>query len=223
MKLVFYSGGNNDQNAFLHTSLARLVGDKEFKSFTYIPFCADGAAPYYRQAVARYKKFGFTDFMCLHVDKPIDDEKLEKALASDVIYLAGGNTFYLMHHLRRSQLISKLRAFAKNDGVIAGLSAGGIILTPTVGLAGYPLFDRDENEVELKSLKSLGLVKFEFFPHYVPSARIKKAIMAYSRLHNISVLACTDGSGIVVANHATQFIGNVFLFEDGVCTQVSER
>lgn len=223
MKLVFYSGGNNDQNAFLHSSLADLVGAKKGKSFTYIPYCAEGAQSYFKQAVRRYRKFGFTDFMCLTVDRPFSDEDLERALRSDVIYLAGGNTFYLMHHLRKSGLISKLRAYARGKGVIAGLSAGGIILTPTIGLAGYPMFDRDENDVDLKTMKSLDLVKFEFFPHYERSPRLKKAIMAYSRQHNIPVIACTDASGIVVSNRSTQFIGNVFLFQDGVCTQVSER
>ena len=87
---------------------------------------------------------------------------------SDIVYLAGGNTYYFLDHLRRSGLLDELALFARRGGVVAGLSAGALILTPHIGLAGYPAFDRDENTVGLgrSGCRGLGLVGFEFFPHY---------------------------------------------------------
>jgi len=48
--------------------------------------------------------------------------------------------------------------------VLAGPSVGAIILTPTIGTAGPPLPDPDDNDVKLKNLRALGLVRFEFSP-----------------------------------------------------------
>ena len=85
-------------------------------------------------------------------------------LASDVIYLSGGNTYYFLHHLRRSGPIPVLREFVARGGVLAGLSAGAILMTPHIGLAGYPSFDRDENDVGLRNEASLALVDFALPP-----------------------------------------------------------
>ena len=57
---------------------------------------------------------------------------LHKALGSDVIYLAGGNTFYFLRNLRKSGLIPQLKKFVEQGGVLVGLSASAIIFTPNI-------------------------------------------------------------------------------------------
>ena len=138
-----------------------------------------------------------------------------RVLASDIVYLAGGNTFYYLAHLRRSGMLAILRDYPERGGVLAGLSAGGLVLTPTIALAGYPSFDCDANDVQLRNLSGLGLVRFEFFPHYRRSAGLQRALLRYSRTNRRPVYACRDGSGLVIEQDRFTAHGEVWLFESG--------
>ncbi len=221
MKLVFYSGGQSSKNKKLHGCLSDLVDRKKGKSMTYIPFCADGAGPFYRRAIERYRPYGFTRFHTLSVDTKFTRDELKRALDSDVIYLAGGNTFYFLMHLRKAGLMTKLRDYSRDGGVIAGLSAGGLILTPNIGLAGYPSWEADENEVGLQDLRALGLVDFEFFPHFDRSPRLRRALLRYSRKTSNPILTAHDGGGIIVNGKFTTLLGHVNMIADGEIHRIS--
>jgi dipeptidase E len=215
MKLLFYSGGQTNKNHVLHQSLSELAGSGKRKSFAYIPFCADGSEVFYRRAIKRYQRFGFSRFQCLNVDQKFTKDELKKILDSDVIYLAGGNTFYFLKHLRESGVLPKLKRYALEGGVLAGLSAGGLVMTPSIALAGYPLDFADENDVGLKDLRSLNLVDFEFFPHFEDRPRLRKQLQTYSTHSKHPVLAVADGGGIIVNGHATTLLGTVALWSHG--------
>jgi len=103
----------------------------------------------------------------------------------------------------------------KKGGVLASLSAGAIILTPNIGTAGPPLLDPDKNDVKLKNLRALGLVRFEFYPHYTSTPKTNQAILQYSRNTKNPIFACPDGSGITINENRMTFIGNVLMFAGG--------
>ncbi len=214
-RLVLYSGGQDPRNALIHESLLALSPDARM---TYVPVWAERAGMYFERFRRRYRRFGARDFDCLIVDgpgAPGPAEARRRLLASDIVYLAGGNTFYYLKHLRRSGLLPILRRFAARGGVLAGLSAGALILTPHIGLAGYPSFDRDENDVGLRNLRGLSLVRFEFFPHYRRSRRMREALESYSQQSRLPVYACPDGSGLVIEDDRFTAHGDVFLFHRG--------
>jgi dipeptidase E len=215
MKLVLYSGGATAANRALHQSLADITGERRRKSLTYIPFCAAGALPFFRRFERRYRPYGFTDFVFFPVDLPFSKVDLDRALASDAIYLAGGNTFYFLHHLRKRGLLRALRRYAEGGGAIAGLSAGAHILTPDVGLAGYPHFDKDRNDVKLRDLRGLGLVPFEFFPHYRLQRAWRTALVRYSRRRPAAIVAAADGGGVVIEGPSMTFVGRTEIFLAG--------
>ena len=217
-RLVLYSGGQERRNALIHQDLIGLARADVGVRMTYIPFCAENAGVFFHRFKRRYGAYGATDFDCLGPDDPAlpRGRQLERrVLQSDVIYLAGGNTFYFLKHLKRSGLFGMLRKFAARGGVLAGLSAGALILTPHIGLAGYPPFDRDENDVRLRDLHALNLARFEFFPHYRNSARMRSALEAWSRRSRHPVYACRDGSGIVIEDDCFTAHGDVMLFHQG--------
>lgn len=216
VKLVLYSGGQVAKNRNLHQALADLTDKKRKLSFTYIPFLAEEADHYFRRAIRRYEPYGFTRFKCLAVDQPYSKYDLQEALRSDVIYLAGGNTFYFLHHLRRAKLVGTLQKYARSGGVIAGLSAGAIICTPNIQLAGYPSFDRDENTVGLRDLRGLRLTNFEFFPHFESSPRMVRVIEHYSAKSPYPVFGVPDGGGLVVRGKVAAAFGRVSVFIQGV-------
>jgi len=234
-RLVFYSGGQERRNAAIHERLLELAlgraGGRRGPGvhMTYVPYTHEGAGPYFARFERRYRPFGGTRFACLAPDDPqlADDASARRRatrtlLASDVVYLAGGNTFHFLHHLRRSGLLDALARFAEKGGVLAGLSAGGLLMTPDIGLAGYPDFDRDENETGLsgRGIRALGLVPFEFFPHYRHSARYREALGAWSERTGRPIYACRDGSGLVIEGDRFTVHGDVWLFDRRSVTKI---
>jgi dipeptidase E len=221
MRLVLYSGGQSRENQVLHRALYELcLGEtrrpRKRVQLTYVPFCSDDSETYYKRIVRRYRSYGFTDFHCLPVDRPVKSRDLVRALRSDVIYLAGGNTFYFLKHLKSSGMDQELTKFVRRGGVLAGLSAGALILTPSIHLAGIPRFDADENEVGLKDLRALALTQFEFSPHYGASRRRDEALLRYSKRTRHPIFACTDGGGIVVNEDILSAYGRTFVFYRGI-------
>jgi dipeptidase E len=196
---------------------------------TYMPYTHEGARVFYRRFERRYRAFGGTRFECvaadhpaLSVDNSVHRAAARKILDSDIVYLAGGNTYYFLAHLRRSGLLNVLERFVSRGGAIAGLSAGALILTPNIGLAGYPDFDRDSNELGLtrRQCKGLGAVDFEFFPHYRRSRRYREALLEYSRRCRSPIYACPDGSGIVVEGDRFTAHGDVWQFDAGHVSKI---
>lgn len=213
LKAILYSGGQTAANQRLHQELGALVGPQG--KFTYVAFCTPGAKTYFQRAVRRYSAHGIRDFRMIAPDSLPDRKQLLWALKSDVVYLAGGNTFYFLYHLRRSGMLPLLRQYARDGGILAGLSAGALLLTPSIQLAGYPEFDRDENEVGLKNLQALGLVPFEFFPHDRQSPRLTEALVEYSKRCRYPILGCRDGSGVVFDQGKWKAVGDVRIFHRG--------
>ena len=205
------------------TSRAWAAGTFVFLAPKDNPHCTEAVAAY--GAVDRLASQGAAvDRVLASLDLPGLERpgKLRRATlaalrASDVVYLSGGNTFHFLHHLRRSGMLEALRRFALRGGVVAGLSAGGILMTPDIGLAGYPPFDRDEDEIGLsqRDRRALGLVGFDFFPHYRRSSRLREALLRYSRRSTRPLYACRDGSGIVVEQDRFTAHGEVWLFDRG--------
>ena len=55
---------------------------------------------------------------------------------------------------------------SNQDVVVAGFSAGALIMTPTIEICNFGQFD--ENKVNLKDMSALSFVNFEVLPHYEP-------------------------------------------------------
>lgn len=220
LNLALYSGGATARNHRIHRRVVELAKERNPRGplkLLYMPFCSDGAGPFYGRIKRRYRAFGVSEFDILAADQPPSSKAHEKIFSSDIVYLAGGNTFYFLHWLKAGKLLSQLKAYAKGGGVLAGLSAGGLILTPTIDLASYPPFDADENEVGLKNFTSLGLLPFEFYPHFSPrSPRLITALRSHSRRSGLPTLACQDGDGIIVSEGKLQPVGDLWVFQKGL-------
>ncbi len=219
MKLVLYSGGQSKSNHILHETVVKLAkrGKKSPNSLqlTYIPFCSDGSSIFYNRAIRRYRSHGVKQFYCLNPDESPNKYEIQIALESDIIYLAGGNTFYFLHHLRRAKLLEPLAKFAKRGGVIAGLSAGGLIMSPTVRLAADKGLGPDENEVGVKNFKAMGLFDFEFSPHFDRTKKLVNAHLAYSKKTTYPIYAIEDGGGIVIDGQQITLHGKGAIYHQG--------
>src|SRR5690606_27915655 len=165
MKLVFYSGGDDKDNLHLDRAFVNLVGKKN-PVVTFIPSSSYLSEQEFKVFVKHYSKFKITRFIHFPVDVPFDKILFQEVMISDAIHMGGGNTFYVLNSLRKAKLLPQLREFVKRGGVLTGLSAGAIMMTENIEMAGYPDFDRDENIVNIKNLSALNVVDFLFFAHF---------------------------------------------------------
>jgi dipeptidase E len=220
VKLILYSGGHEDENIALDLEAIRLSGKKK-PSMTYIPSWSFDGELEFHDYVNHHRQYGIKKFIYFPIDHPFDQSLMRAAFSSDIIHLSGGNTFYFLKYLKKSGTLKRLKQFVREGGVLTGLSAGGIIMTPDIKTASYPAFDRDDNDENIKSLKAMNLVKFEFFPHYRNSKRYDKEILRESKKTKYPVWALPDGSGVVIEGQSVHIIGKAWRFYQGEKTRIT--
>ncbi len=213
MKLVLYSGYDED-NAVIDQEVVRLVG-KTAPRITFIPSAHHIPDYEYRYFCETFSQYGFRDIEIFNVDRPYAPEQAKHALSADLVYLSGGNTFYFLKAIRTHHFDRLLKDYVARGGVLAGLSAGAILMTPTISTASYPKFDRDDNDVKIRNFDALNLVNFEFFPHYDPKPEYARALKRQSKLLDVPLYGVNDGGGIVVENNRLSFFGEVWGYVNG--------
>lgn len=214
MKLVFYSGGDEEENEKVDQACLELINNRN-PTFVFIPSSSyDGEAEFH-DFVEQWQRYGVTRFIYFPVDIPQDRVLLKEVFQSDMIHMGGGNTFYFLKYLRKYGYLEFLREYALMGKVLTGLSAGAIMMTPSVKSASYPSFDCDDNEEGIRNLRALELVRFEFFPHYRNSIRYDRELLHQSRNLKHPLFALPDGSGIIRHNETLSFIGKAWAFKGG--------
>ena len=214
MKLVFYGGGFYEYNKRLNER-AVLLTKKKNPLITYIPSYSYGAEQDFMEFVYSFDSSKVTKFLYFPVDRRFDKTLLKEVLTSDMIHLSGGDTFYFLKHLKKSGFLVSLKHFVHKGGVLTGLSAGGIIMGPEITPASYPAFDKDDNEEGLKDWSSIGLSKFEFFPHYKNSHRYERELLKQSKKTESPLLGVPDYNGIIIDGDKIEFFGRIYCFHAG--------
>ena len=87
-----------------------------------------------------------------------------KAALSEVsaVYVSGGNTFYLLDHMRKSGFFDHVQTRIRQGLVYIGSSAGSIVATPDIGYA--DALD-DRSKADEANDVGLNLVNFSILPH----------------------------------------------------------
>lgn len=186
----------------------------------YIPSQADDKdRTWFNKKCKWYAQFGITDILYFDIDKEYDKEKEDELFSCDAIFLSGGDTYYFLNSLRKMGFLQKLRDYVKKGGVLTGVSAGVIIMTPNIEICTL----HDENKIGLKDFQSLGLVDFEFFPHLNHDEETYSSdLIEYSKKNNDRLIyACKDGEGIIVKGSKLEFIGNILKIQNGEISKAS--
>ena len=188
---------------------------------TYIPSEAAASRPWFQDFRKEHRRFGIKKVLWFAVDEPFARSAQKDALRSEVIFLSGGNTFYFLKQLRKAGMVTLLRDFVRKGGVLTGLSAGSIIMTPSIELAGLVKGEADLNEAELRNLKGLCLTPFEVYPHYTSSRRSVAVLKRRSRTAREPIYTIQDGSGIIVRDTSVEFTGTITCWWRGTEAPVS--
>lgn len=76
----------------------------------------------------------------------------------DVIYVCGGNTYFILDRIRKTGLAQKIKKFVASGGIYLGASAGSIIAGVDITIAGWGS-TADSNEIGLRDLGGLRLAR----------------------------------------------------------------
>ena len=88
----------------------------------------------------------------------------EKLLEAEIVFISGGNTFYLLQEFKRKNLISYLKERIENGLLYIGESAGSVITGPNIEYAS--LADDKTLAKELSDYTGMNLIDFYIVPHF---------------------------------------------------------
>ena len=134
------------------------------KKIVLIPTAAnvDDYKEHIDKAKSKLEERGFlVDILDLPaVTENIAREKIEQ---TPYLYVAGGNTFYLLQELKKKNLLQLIDERVGEGMIYVGESAGGMITSPNIEYV--ELMDPKELGPELTSYDALNLVNFYLLPH----------------------------------------------------------
>jgi len=121
----------------------------------------------------------------------------------DVLFVEGGNTFYLLKYIRESGFDEALKLFLKRGGIYLGVSAGTMVTGLNIESANWKYADK--NIVNLEDLTGLKLVPYVFSVHIDESnLDIVKNI---ANKVDYPVIALTDKQALLIDNGIKKIVG----------------
>ena len=137
----------------------------ESKKILFIPTATniDEYKKYIHLTQKVFEDFGYEveNFDVSIFSEEIAKEKLSEA---KIVFISGGNTFYLLQELKRKNLIPYLKERIENGLLYIGESAGSVIAAPDIEYAS--IVDDKTLATELEDYTGLNLVDFYIVPHF---------------------------------------------------------
>lgn len=200
MKLLLTSIGLEDKvKEFFLDLISSPAGDF---NLTFIPTAADPYSDkwFMEKDLKNLKDIGFKVTV---VDLKDDPQTVQTRLEnSQIIYVGGGNTFYLLHWIRKSKVDTYLGDLLENNRFYVGASAGSILVGPDIALSGWdPAWD--SNDVGLADTTGLNFVPFAVSPHFTENTR--KTLESHPV--NYPILAITDNQAVYWENSQWCLVG----------------
>ena len=139
----------------------------------------------------------------------LGQDENEKLAEYDVVYICGGNVFYLMQVIKQCCAEDVLRKVAQ-EKVVVGVSAGSLIMQKDLELI-RDLIPRMNKRVKLKDLTALDVTNnIEHLPHKTRYIGIidafEKRVKTYERKVGHKVICLEDGQGIIIHGDSHRII-----------------
>ncbi|MBS3124116.1 Type 1 glutamine amidotransferase-like domain-containing protein [Candidatus Woesearchaeota archaeon] len=126
--------------------------------------------------------------------------QLEKILENkDIIFVEGGNTFYLLYWAKRSGLDKMLPELLEYGSLYVGISAGSYLACPTIEMAAWKR--QDLNKIGLTDLRALDLAPFLITAHF--EEKYRSVIDKAAKTTNYPIVALTDKQAIIIKKNST--------------------
>ena len=137
----------------------------ESKKILFIP-TATNEEEYKKYMHLTQKAFEDFGYEVENFDVSVFSEEIAKEKLSEakIVFISGGNTFYLLQELKRKNLITYLKERIENGMLYIGESAGSVIAAPDIEYAS--VIDDKTVATELDDYTGLNLVDFYIVPHF---------------------------------------------------------
>ncbi|MBV7517374.1 Type 1 glutamine amidotransferase-like domain-containing protein [Ensifer sp. ENS12] len=204
--LVLYSDQLSPDCSAIDLRLAEML--KARNGANRIAYMASGPEPdrsFFLAARSYYGRYGLDLALFYDLDGPHSAEDITALFASDAIHLSGGHTGGFLERLKQSRMLRPLRDWALAGGILIGVSAGAILMAPTIATDALFIGLRPE---EITDGDALDLVPFEFFPHLSDDDTYLPTLIRYSTSTPRPIVACNDGDGIVVTGGQIECFGD---------------
>ncbi len=133
----------------------------------------------------------------------IQEEVYDLLSDKDVIYVQGGNTFYLLKVLKESGADKVIIDLVKKGMLYIGVSAGSYIACPTIEMAKWK--HQDKNTCGLKNLTALGFIPFLITAHY--ENKNKDIVKQEIKKTTYPVRVLTDEQALLVIDDSVELVG----------------
>ena len=131
--------------------------------------------------------------------RDLKDELSDK----DIIFVNGGNAFYLLHWVRKSGFDKLLPKLLEKDKLYVGVSAGSYIACPTIEVATWKHPER--NKIKLKDLTGLNLVPFLITAHF--EEKYRSIVEKASKTTKYPIVALYDTQAVLVEGNSYKVVG----------------
>lgn len=200
MNLVLLSTFNPNSNIKnmkkIYSKITSMANPKN-TTVGYLSYYTDAELTRFEKTKRCYSNLGYKRFRCFDLDEKYKLNSLDELLKCNLIHIPGGNTFDLLNLINKYNLLDKLRLFVKNGGVLVGVSAGSILISPSISVAKFA----DENVEDIENLNALNLIDFTLKPHWQNWEDKSLLFKEFSRDSNLKVYTLKDGEGIVIKNN----------------------
>jgi dipeptidase E len=202
MKLLLTSAGLRNQT--IASALQALVGKgPEETKIGFVPTAQNveiGNADWFIDQFMHLREYGFGWIDV--VDPSADGVDWRTALRDmDVVMVGPGNTFHLLDQVRKTGFDTWVKENLETK-VYVGISAGSILATPRIDVAGLP--PGDNNLVGITDLSGMNLVNFEIEPHC--EGERFATVEQYAHEHNRPVCAIDDQTAIQVVDNQVHVV-----------------
>jgi dipeptidase E len=132
-----------------------------------------------------------------------ENELMRILSGKDVIYVQGGNTFYLLKYVKESGFDKVVKNLINRGVIYIGVSAGTIIAGRNISSASWKYADK--NIVDLRDLTGMELVPYIFSVHIDDTNFDDNKIMAEKA--GCPVISLTNEQGFLVDNETQKIVG----------------
>ncbi len=129
-----------------------------------------------------------------------DTQNAAELLKYDVVYIIGGNPYYLLNSIRKTNSESILKQIAE-EKVLIGFSAGALVLTPSIAI--IDKYSPEMNIVGISDLSGLCLTDSYILPHYGKFLNryenFEEKCKQYELDNRLQVIRLNDGEGVIIS------------------------
>lgn len=124
-----------------------------------------------------------------NLDSTISNETLNEI---SVVYVCGGNTFYLLYRIREAKFEILLTKLIQHGILYVGVSAGSLLVGPNINIPDYS----DSNDISISDFNGLNITNIVVVPHY--SEEQKEIIKEAKQNTKYSIMPLTDRQALLI-------------------------